>query len=343
MASALECPVQEKRLAFKPAYEHGKPWFRASFEHLEAGIAETLVPPWPDVIIAVGRRPAMVALEIKRRSQGMAKIVLLGRPRHRRGFDLVITPSHFLTPDAQNTCRVPWPLMRQDEVRIQAAGAAWANKFEGFERPLTAVLVGGATVPYALGASAGAELVDDTRLATNEEGTLYFCTSRRSGAALRGVIRNKVSQKPDSERLFEWSPDVKDNPYLALLALADRFVVTGDSLSMTMEVAQRSKPLALYIPPLGFRPRSMLARLSRPLLYAWNDGATRFEPRAITNGLFAAGLITYARDLGAIHRQLLASGRATLLGDGFGARPGSFDLDLDLDKAVRRVKELLKP
>lgn len=339
MASALDYPVQEKALAFKPAYDQGKPWFRASFSHLTSEVAEALAPPWPDAIIAVGRRPAMVALEIKRRSQSTSKIILLGRPRHRRHFDLVVAPSHFLTPEADNICRVPWPLMVPDEARIQAAGVDWARKFEHLKRPLTAVFIGGATVPYALGTRAGADLVARARSATKEEGTLYFSTSRRSGRALRESLRSKVSERPDSEELFEWAPDAKDNPYHALLALADRFVVTGDSLSMMLEVAQRSKPLALYVPPLGLRPRSLLARLSRPLLYGWKDDTERFEPRAVTTALFAAGMINYARDLGAIHRQLLASKRAELLGFGFGARAGA--LDLELDKAAERVSKLL--
>ena len=167
---------------------------------------------------------------------------------------------------------------------------AWASKFEHLKRPLTAVLIGGATVPYALGARAGADLVARARSATKEEGTLYFSTSRRSGRALCESLRSKVSERPDSEELFEWAPDAKDNPYHALLALADRFVVTGDSLSMMLEVAQRSKPLALYVPPLGLRPRSLLARLSRPLLYGWKGDTERFEPRAVTTALFAAGI-----------------------------------------------------
>ncbi len=306
---------------------------------MQSWVAESLVPPWPDLIISIGRRPAMVALEIKRRSHGKSKIVLLGRPRHRRHFDLVITPAHFLAPESENLCRVPWPLMVPDEARIEAAGRAWAGRLEHLKRPLTAVLVGGATVPYALGARAGDQLVEQVRSATRGEGTLYFCTSRRSGQALRDRLRSKVSQRPESERLFEWMPDAKDNPYHALLALADRFVVTGDSLSMMLEVAQRSKPLALYIPPLGFRPRSLLARLSRSALYQWENDTQRFEPRAVTKALFAAGIINYARDLGAIYRQLLASGRAELLSEGFASRLG--ELNLELDKAAERVSELL--
>ena len=339
LASALAHPIEEKKLAFKPAYDQGKPFFRASFAHLAPGVADQLVAPWPQLVIAIGRRPAMVALEIKRRSLGCSKTLLLGRPRHRRNFDLVVTPAHFLASPCDNTCRVPWPLMVPDERRILAESRAGAEQMAPLKRPLTAVLVGGATVPYAMGARAGADLVVCARAATGDQGTLYFSTSRRSGRGLTQAIRRMVCERPDSERLFEWTPDAEHNPYFALLGLADRFVVTGDSLSMMLEVAQLGKPLALYVPALGLRPRSLLARSTRPLLYAWNESDQRFLPRAFTRALFGAGLINYARDLGAIHRQLLACGRAALLGEGFASQPGR--LDLELDQVVARARALL--
>ena len=37
-------------------------------------------------------------------------------------------------------------------------------------------------------------------------------------------------------------PIGNDNPYLGLLAHGDRFVVTGDSISMLVEVARLAKP-----------------------------------------------------------------------------------------------------
>lgn len=338
LAGALEVPVEEKPLQFKPAYVHGKPWFRASFSHLAEGVNHGLEPPWPQLVITVGRRPAMAALEIKKRSEGFAKIVLIGRPRQRRRFDLSVAPAQFLVPETPEICRVPWPFLEPDRARIAQAAREWASRFAGLPRPVTAVFVGGATVPYALGASEGRKFCDRVRRATKEEGFLYYCTSRRSGRAFVDALRKRVAERPDQERLFAWSADSRDNPYLGLLGCADRFVVTGDSLSMMLEVAQLSRPLALYIPPFGLRPRSLLARGSRPFLYRWDQGAKRFEPRSLTNALFSFGVINYARDLGAIHHQLLSSGRAALLGEGFASAPEP--LDLECGRVAERVNGL---
>lgn len=339
LASALKLPVEEKPLVFKAAYERGKPWFRASFSHLAEGVNHGLAPPWPDLVMTVGRRPAMVALEIKRRSEAFTKVVLIGRPRRSRGFDLSVSPAQFLVPEMPEICRVPWPFLQPDEARVAQAAREWEARFDGLPRPLTAVFVGGATVPYALGAAAGRELIKRVRRATKEEGFLYYCSSRRSGHPLVDALRRGVAERPDQERLFAFSAHSKDNPYLALLGLADRFVVTGDSLSMMLEVAQLSRPLALYVPPLGLRPRSMLARASRPFLYRRDHSARRFEPRSLTNALFSLGVINHARDLSAIHGQLLDSGRAALLGDGFRSR--AEPLDLELGVVAERVMRLL--
>ena len=339
LASALELPVDEKPLAFKPAYVQGKPWFRASFSHLADDATHGLDPPWPELVITVGRRPAMAALEIKKRSEGFSKIVLIGRPRQSRGFDLSVSPAQFMVPETPEICRVPWPFLKPDEARVTQAVSDWHGRFESLPRPLTAVFVGGATVPYALGASEGGELVRRVRQATKEEGFHYYCTSRRSSLAIVDALGKSIAERPDQERLFRWTADGADNPYLGLLGLADRFVVTGDSLSMMLEVAQLSRPLALYVPPLGLRPRSLLARGSRPFLYRWDQCVERFEPRGLTNRLFSLGAINYARDLGAIHRQLLSSGRAALLGEGFNSRPEQ--LDLELGRVVSRVRKLI--
>ncbi len=335
LASALELPVEEKRLEFKPPYVNGKPWFRASFTHL----IEAVKPPWPELLITVGRRPAMAALEIKARSEGFTKIVLIGRPRQSQGFDLSVTPGQFLVPDTAQICRVPWPLLKPDGARVTGASRAWERRFDDLPRPLTAVLVGGATVPYALEGAAGRRLVNQVRRATDEAGSLYYCTSRRSSRALVNVLRESAAQRPEREKLFAWSADDEDNPYLGLLGLADRFVVTADSLSMMLEVAQLSKPLAIYIPPFGARPRSLLARGARPFLYRWDHATERFEPRRLTNALFSLGAINYARDLGAIHRQLLNCGRAAVLGQGFASQPDP--LNLQLDRVVQRVRQLI--
>lgn len=335
---ALAWPVTEQVLRFKPRYEFGKPWFRATFSHMLAESEQNLRPPWPDLVIAVGRRPAMAAMEIKRRSEGHCKIVLIGRPRHRRAFDLCVVPGQFLVPQGAGICRVPWPFLMPDCAAIRRESQKWARALADLPKPVTAVFVGGATVPFVLGSREARHLLEQVRASTAGRGCIFLCTSRRTGHQATEELKALLSEDADRERIYMWQPESQQNPYLALLGLADRFVVTGDSLSMMIEVVQAGKPLALYIPPLGWRPRSLLARTSKRLLYRLDAATNRFEPRLIARALFRAGLINYARDLGMIHRGLLRSGRAVRLGDGYASQPEP--LDFELGRAAQAVKAL---
>ena len=57
---------------------------------------------------------------------------------------------------------------------------------------------------------------------------------------------------PEQAVFFEWSADVVENPYQALLGSADGFIVTGDSVSMMVEVIYLHKPLAIFPLPGGW-------------------------------------------------------------------------------------------
>lgn len=280
----------------------------------------------------------MVALEIKRRSQARCKIALIGRPRHRSAFDLCVVPGQFLVPESTGVCLVPWPFLKLDCAAIRDASQAWASRFADLPKPITAVFVGGATVPFAFGAREARDLLEKVRASNRGEGCTFICTSRRTAPHVSQEIRAQLCEDSSRERLYVWQPESPHNPYLALLGLADRFVVTGDSLSMMIEVAQAGKPLALYIPPLGWRPRSLLATASKRVLYKPHSATRRYEPRWMTRALFHAGILHYARDLGMIHQALLRSGRAALLGDGYASRPEP--LAFELARAVQAVKAL---
>ena len=73
-------------------------------------------------------------------------------------------------------------------------------------------------------------------------GTLYAVTSRRTPPE---TVEAMTQVLPKDCVLYRWKAADPENPYLGLLALGDRFVVTGDSISMLVEVARLGKPLAI--------------------------------------------------------------------------------------------------
>ncbi|MEZ5823643.1 MAG: ELM1/GtrOC1 family putative glycosyltransferase [Geminicoccaceae bacterium] len=329
LAAALPWPCETRNIRMKSDFQMGKPRFRPGLDHLDEGASDELAAPWPDIVITIGRRAAMVALWIKERSPS-TRIVLVGRPkRWLERFDLVISPPQFRLPDAENVFQLQLPLMRADPGRVAEAARQWRSRLESMPRPLTAVLVGGQTQPFRFDADAAGELA--RRLSTSIEqdgGSLFVTTSRRTGPIVVDTLASRI--RPPS-RIFRFGIDhAEDNPYQALLGLADRFVVTGDSVSMQVEVLGLGKPLAIFPLPLSRKPHVRL----------WRAAGRLLEPGApIGECLRRAGISGFVRDLSGFHEQLYRDGLAVPLGQPF--RQPAHDIADEVDEAASRVVALL--
>jgi uncharacterized protein len=321
IADSLALPYEVKHLRPLPAFETGKPHFRVSLEHLDLQRSDSLSPPWPDLVITIGRRHSMAALWIKRQSPA-TRLVLIGRPRRWIDrFDLVITLPQYSLPDLPNVMRLSLPLMRTDTEAVKTAARSWEARLQALPRPLIAVLIGGATRPFRFNARTTAKLLRQCgALQSRLGGTLYFSTSRRTSAEIVNALKKQL---PAGAQLFEWQAGSSDNPYLALLGLADCFVVTGDSVSMMIEVADCGKPLAIFSLPSGWYSRlwqGITRRLHAP------PGAGRDNNRlyrALGRLLYRSGLVGFSRDLTRINDALIHGGFAVRAGEEFRAPPGT--------------------
>ncbi|MGZ9092929.1 MAG: mitochondrial fission ELM1 family protein [Rhodoplanes sp.] len=317
VATALGWPLERKTLRFKQQYVTGKPPFKPSLYHVDLAASDPLTPPWPDLVLTVGRRPSMAAMWIKRQSGGRGKVVLVGRPRRMlKDFDLILATPQYRLPRQPNVLRLDLPLMRVDPPLIESASAAWRERLEGLARPLTAVLVGGPTKPFAFDATVTRAFVAALRRSAGKSGTLFVSTSRRTPPT---VVDALAAELPAGSQLFRWRPEATDNPYHALLGLADRFVVTGDSISMLVEVARTGKPLAIFPLPMQHGPWPRVrARLAQTFQPAPGDG--RAGPLGwLGDALYNVGLVHYSREVEALHRSLIGGGFATLLCEAFNA------------------------
>ncbi len=322
--------VQTRRLVFKPRYQLGKPPFFASLYHVDKNTSDQLAAPWPDLVLTVGRRPAMAALWIKKHSGNKGRIVLFGRPkRWMRAFDLIIAPVQYQLPPAENLLTIGLPLMRVDEAAVQAAVGKWQPQLSELQRPLVAVLVGGSTKPYELNEQSTLALIRGAAEYVKDTGTLYFSTSRRTPGSACDILARNL---PASGRLYTWQQNSLDNPYLALVGSADLVIVTGDSVSMLTEAVRLKKPLLIHALPKG--SRSWLDSANLLLRSSGNLPSSRLEKLAVR-----LGLISYARDLESIHHWLYQRALAAPLGE---APPNPKDFaDNDLERVVERLNELL--
>ena len=341
IADALGWPYQRKRLRFLQRYAVKKPVFRASVRHIRRERSDPLDPPWPDLVLTVGRRPSMAALWIRKQSRGRTKLVIIGRPRRILDrFDLVVATPQYRLPDRPNVLNLDLPLMQIDSASVAKAAETWSERFRSMPRPLTAVLVGGPTQPLVLDAAVAKRLIGGIEQSPlGGEGTLFVTTSRRTPPEVVAVLGETL---PPGGHLYRWSPTAMDNPYSALLGLADRFVVTGDSVSMIVEVARLGKPLAIF--PLPVKPashrrlRTSVAGLLRPVANAEAQGGFL---RRLSDALFNLNLLTHPRDFSALHRQLIESGLAVELGDPFPAKPAP--VPDEVPRVVDRIKALMQP
>ncbi|MBX3707689.1 MAG: mitochondrial fission ELM1 family protein [Pseudomonadales bacterium] len=325
IAGCLPWPVETRELVFKPRYRKGKPWFNASLRHVDRAASAPLEPPWPDLVITIGRRPAMAALWIRRQSGGRTRLVILGRPKRQlEAFDLVIASAQYRLPDAANVLKIGLPLLRPDPARLARAAQDWAAALDPLPRPLVVVLVGGATRPYRLDATLVPALLRQAAARAAPGGTIYVSTSRRTAPAVVDALRSAL---PPGARLHDFASGAP-NPYPALLGSGDAFIVTGDSISMLTEVARLGRPL--YVQPLPLHPFwRMVVWLRR-----------RLQP---------FGLFALERDLDAFHQWLYEHNRAQPAGDAAhdptrGRAPAhAVPTDDALDRVVARIRQLIEP
>ncbi|ANX04309.1 ELM1/GtrOC1 family putative glycosyltransferase [Immundisolibacter cernigliae] len=340
-ADAVGWPSRLHRLRFSPLSR--LPGWLKGASRLGLVGSEPPLGPWPDLVIAAGRRSASVARWIVRQSGGRTRTVLLGRPRAPlSAFDLVVTTPQYGLPVRSNVLHLPAPLAlpaTADDAMLESWRARWAV----LPRPWIGLLVGGDRAPYYLDADAARRLAAAARaLAAQHGGSVLATTGPRTTPAAAEALFAALGESAFRHR---YVPGQADNPYPALLALADQFIVTGDSASMLGEAAGTGKPLAVFEPP---RRRTAAKRLLHWLERhlgliergAGSRGTARQQNRLgrCYDGLLAAGIISRDRDLTALRQTL---GLVTLPA---GPTPPLLDPHL-LARAQRaaadRVRELL--
>jgi mitochondrial fission protein ELM1 len=265
---------------------------------IDRGRSEALQPPWPDLVISAGRRNEPVARWIRQRSGGKSVLVHMGRPLAALDqWDLLVTTPQYFLPVQPNIRHNSLPLHRLSGEELKVAGEQLRPQLEGLPRPWIAVLVGGDSGRFVLTAGKGERLgLLANQLATACGGSLLVTDSARTPAAAADALQARITAPA---YCYRWGRG-GDNPYRGLLALADAFVVTGESMSMLGEAVAMGRPLYIFDVGDGATPWWKLAHSYRykPLSHRL---AMRFGPRRMR------------REIGNIQTQLVAGGQASWL------------------------------
>ncbi|MGZ6017336.1 MAG: mitochondrial fission ELM1 family protein [Phenylobacterium sp.] len=230
---------------------------------------DRLQPPWPDVVVSCGRKAAKAAIAVKRASGGRT---LAAHIQHQLAppseFDLIIPMRH--DPPLAGANVVPIDLALHDvtaEVLAQAA-EAWRKRLEALPRPLTGVLLGGSTKRHPFTVEQGRALAERLT-ALRAEGGLAITPSRRTPEEVKAVLREAFAGDPG---VFLWD-ETGDNPYRGILALGDRLVATGDSVSMVSEAVATGHPVAVFDLGGGKRHQRFIRNLVERGIVSLADGS----------------------------------------------------------------------
>jgi uncharacterized protein len=259
LAEAVGLPIEEKRIVVR------RPWASLPGGLLPMPLSaldpsgDQLLPPWPRLIVGCGRRSIGAALAVKRLSRGRTFAAYVQNPEFARAkFDLVAAMPHDRV-QGPNVVEVPTALHRVTPERLAEARADWRSRLCADGRPLLGVLVGGNNGNYRLTKSIVKRLIRVLRKAHAEHGMRAVVTpSRRTSDTAKEAIRAALAAEPIGTL---WD-ETGDNPYFGILALADRLIVTAESISMVSEALATGRPAhVLRLHGQGARHEAFLERI----------------------------------------------------------------------------------
>ncbi len=289
---------------------------------IDASGSDALAPPWPDVIVSAGLKNEPVCRWIKARSGGRTQLVFLGRTwAHRSAFDLVVTTPQYRLPREPNVLH---NLMTQHGVapaRLAADRNRWVARFSALPQPVLGVLIGGDSGPFVLGPRAARRLAGKVNAMVEARGgSAIVTTSSRTRSVVADVLESAVTIPMSLHRYRANDPD---NPYFGILALADAFVVTSDSVAMLSEAAATGR--CVHIFDLAAADTARRDASLKSVCYRW---MMKVLPKRLS------------RDIGLFHEAFVAAGHGTWSNDpcdGAGRTAAQ-----EIDATVARVRSLVE-
>ena len=218
---------------------------QASLRGITAESRAALRAPWPDLVVTSGVRNEPVCRWIREQSGGKTRYVHVGRPWGPLGkFDLVVTTPQYRVPDRPNVLNNLLTLHSLTPSKLAAARDEWASTFEALPGPRFAVIVGGDSGPFTFGPKAGERLGREaSQLVQQLGGSLMVTSSSRSRPGAVDALEQAITV-PNA--FYRYEAGDSANPYLGILAWADRLIVTGDSIAMLSEACVTGKPVMMF-------------------------------------------------------------------------------------------------
>jgi uncharacterized protein len=246
VAEALGLTPEIRRVGPKPPFTWLMPWGPIDPRERPGAVGSPLAPPFPDLLIASGRRAVAYLRHVKRASGGGTYTVFLKDPRTGpETADFIWSPAYdrLRGPNVLTTLTPPH---RVSARRIETARARPDPRLAHLPHPRVAVLAGGDSRHHRFTDQDIARFVRHLTALAETGAGLMVTASRRTPAALREALMALTSKHGG----FFWD-GAGENPYVDLLALADFIVATADSFNMIGEAAATGRPILVFEPSGG--------------------------------------------------------------------------------------------
>lgn len=298
VADRLGVPYEVKEIRYNALVSLPNALLGASLLGVTRASKSALKAPWPDVVIAAGRRTAAVARHIKRKSPATKLMQLMWPDTAPDAFDCIVLPSHDRDhKDTGNILRVLGAPHRITAGVLAEARGKWQGRLQEYPAPRIALLAGGGSKHGVFAPSDWKKLGHlAAGFARNTGGSLLVTTSRRTGKEGESSLKAALNNIP--HHVYGWQAG-GENPYLGYLALADAVIVTADSISMCSEACASGKPVYLFQPSTlaGKHARFINTLIANGYAFPFSEEFTDeirkpLKPALLDSAATAADLIT---------------------------------------------------
>ena len=193
----------------------------------------------PILILSCGRRTFPLASKLKSLFSDSTHFIHLMYPKlslNIRGCNLIFTPFHDNVGASDHVIKTlgsPAPL---DIIKIK--------KKTYKTKPIISILIGGNHGRYKLKSKIINYILTET-LNKIKHGSILISTSRRTPNNIIKLIDKWGKKNKNFKIIFHPKNNSKVNPLKEMIAYADEFVVTGDSVSMVSQLCQYDKPVRI--------------------------------------------------------------------------------------------------
>lgn len=245
LSEKIKLNIRVKRIGLRQPWKTFSPFFGLECPFTFTG--DKITKPWPEIVIASGRKSIAASLYIKRKSRGKTFTLQIQDPRIcAHNFDLLAVPAHdkirgdnvIVTHTAPNLTTA---------AKLKTAVKEYKELFGDYKNhnKVVTVLIGGNSKTHRLTPQILNKLCTNLLYLKEQGHSLLITTSRRTSDEIKKTLRERLG----GDNTFIWTAEDETkiaNPYIGMLAYADAVIVTEDSVSMVSDALQTQVPVYTY-------------------------------------------------------------------------------------------------